>query len=58
MNIKIFPMILCVMSVFTLSACAELKHSGKAIGHATKDAGKAIGHATRDTAKSIKKTLK
>lgn len=51
-------MILCVMSVFTLSACAELKHSGKAIGHATKDAGKAIGHATRDTAKSIKKTLK
>ena len=38
-----------------LSACAEFKEAGKAIGHSTKKLGVAIGHGTRDAAKAVAK---
>jgi hypothetical protein len=42
------------MSLFLgLSACAELKYTGKEIGHTTKKVTTAIGHGTRDTVKAI-----
>ncbi|MFT5235609.1 MAG: hypothetical protein ACI8SK_000717 [Shewanella sp.] len=54
--------------IFNLSACAELKETGRAIGqstkevttdigHATRDATKAIGHASRDAVKSVNDDL-
>jgi hypothetical protein len=36
-----------------LGACAELKHAGRTIGHASKEVATDIGHATRDTTKAI-----
>ena len=41
------------MSLLTITACAEFKEAGRAIGHGTRDATKAIGHGTRDAAKAI-----
>jgi hypothetical protein len=38
--------------------CAELKDTGKTIGHGTKDVATAIGHASRDTAKAIGRNTK
>jgi len=53
MKLKIFPMILCITSIFILSACAEFKDTGKTIGQGTKEVTTTIGHTTRDIAKSI-----
>lgn len=53
MKLKKFQMILCVISIFTLSACAEFKDTGKTIGHGTKDVATSIGHTSRDIVKSI-----
>ncbi|MDD2218854.1 MAG: hypothetical protein PHO79_10795 [Desulfoplanes sp.] len=58
MKLKISRMILCLISMCALSACAELKDTGKTIGHGTKEVATSIGHATRDTAKSIGKNTK
>jgi len=41
--------------VFALSGCAEIKDTGRTIGHGAKDVTTTIGHATRDTVKSIGK---
>jgi hypothetical protein len=46
---------LIVSVVCGLSACAEFKEAGKAIGHSSKKLGIAIGHGTRDAAKSVAK---
>lgn len=39
--------------LLAISGCAEMKHAGTEIGHATRDAAKAVGHAARDTTKAI-----
>lgn len=36
-----------------LSACAEIKQTGRIIGHTTRDVTREIGHGTRDAAKTI-----
>ncbi|MDF0532810.1 hypothetical protein KDN34_04385 [Shewanella yunxiaonensis] len=46
-------MILMLSALLILSACAELKQTGKDIGHATRDVTKEIGHTTRDVTKDI-----
>ena len=46
-----------LFSVF-LQSCAELKDTGRTIGHGARDVGTAIGHASRDAAKSIGKNTK
>ena len=51
-------LILCVLLAGLLQACAQLKDTGRTIGHGTRDVATAIGHASRDTAKSIGKNTK
>ncbi len=58
MKSKLFSLFIFTASLFVLTACAELKDSGKTIGHAAKDVTTSIGHATRDTAKSIGQNTK
>lgn len=58
MKLKIFQIILCVISILTLSACAEFKDTGKTIGHGAKEVTTSIGHASRDAVKSIGKNTK
>ncbi|GLS82954.1 hypothetical protein [Paraferrimonas haliotis] len=41
-----------------LSGCAELKQTGKEVGHATKEATTAIGHGSRDAVKAVGHTSK
>jgi sorbitol-specific phosphotransferase system component IIA len=36
-----------------LSACAEIKQTGRIIGHTTRDVTREIGHGTRDAVKTI-----
>lgn len=36
-----------------LSACAQIKQSGRIIGHTTRDVATAIGHRTRYAAKAV-----
>jgi predicted small secreted protein len=43
---------LLVMTL-SLSACADLKHAGRTIGHASKEVATDVGHAARDTTKAI-----
>ncbi len=43
-----------VLPVFLLLAsCAEIKDTGRAIGHGTRDVAKKVGHTTRDVTKKI-----
>jgi hypothetical protein len=58
MKIRVLQLILCLIATSTLLACAELKDTGRTIGHGTKDIATSIGHAARDTAKSISKNTK
>jgi len=58
MKSKFFSLFICTASLFILTACAELKDSGRTIGHAAKDVTTSIGHASRDTAKSIGENTK
>jgi hypothetical protein len=36
-----------------LGACAEIKQTGRIIGHTTRDVTREIGHGTRDVVKTI-----
>ncbi|KFZ39275.1 hypothetical protein HR45_02485 [Shewanella mangrovi] len=45
--------LLSLLALSLLSGCAELKHAGQDVGHATKKATTAIGHATRDVTREI-----
>ncbi len=54
---KFTVIVISSVMAFSLGACAELKHAGKEIGHATKEVTTSIGHASRDAAKSIKDDL-
>ena len=58
MKNKIVPIVVCMVCASLLLGCAELKDTGKTIGHAAKDVTKTIGHASRDAAKSISKKTK
>jgi hypothetical protein len=44
---------LLVLSGCLLSACAQVKETGRTIGHTTRDVARDIGHGTRDAAKSV-----
>ncbi|MFV8782144.1 hypothetical protein ACNKU7_06950 [Microbulbifer sp. SA54] len=58
MKSRVATLALCLSFVGLLPACAELKDTGRTIGHGTRDVAKAIGHASRDTAKAIGKNTK
>jgi hypothetical protein len=49
---------LLVLSGCLLSACAQVKETGRIIGHATRDVATAIGHGTRDAAKAVGEGVK
>jgi gas vesicle protein len=50
---KIIVILISFSFILSLSACAELKQTGKEIGHTTQKVTTAIGHGTRDTVKAI-----
>jgi hypothetical protein len=50
--------IIVAFSSWLLSACAQVKETGKIIGHTTRDAVTAIGHGTRDAAKAVGQGVK
>ncbi|GGB51222.1 hypothetical protein [Shewanella inventionis] len=58
MNEKAILILVSLGMVLCLSACAELKQTGREIGHTTKKVTTAIGHGTRDTVKAIGRETK
>lgn len=58
MKKSVFNSAIFTLGVVILSGCAQVKDTGRTIGHGTRDVAKAIGHASRDTAKSIGKNTK
>lgn len=58
MKRKVTKVAFCVISIFLLAACAELKDTGRSIGHNSRDVAKSIGHASRNVAKSVGKDTK
>ncbi len=54
---KFTVIVISFVMAFSVGACAELKHAGKEIGHATKEVTTSIGHASRDAAKDVKKSV-
>ncbi|MBB3169386.1 hypothetical protein [Simiduia aestuariiviva] len=58
MKFTLIHMALIAAGISLLSACAELKDTGKTIGHGTKDVATAIGHASRDTVKAVGRNTK
>jgi hypothetical protein len=49
---------LLVLLSCLLSGCAQVKETGRIIGHTTRDAATAIGHGTRDAAKAVGEGVK
>jgi hypothetical protein len=49
---------LLVLSGCVVPGCAQLKETGRIIGHTTRDATTAIGHGTRDAAKAVGEGVK
>jgi len=49
---------LLILSGYLLLACAQVKETGRTIGHTTRDAATAIGHGTRDAAKAVGEGVK
>jgi hypothetical protein len=47
-----------LLSGCLLSGCAQVKETGRIIGHTTRDAATAIGHGTRDAAKAVGEGVK
>ena len=45
--------LLVLFSSCLLCACAEIKETGRIIGHTTRDVTREIGHGTRDVVKAI-----
>lgn len=39
--------------VFLLPACAEIKETGRTVGHTTRNVTREIGHGTRDITRTI-----
>jgi hypothetical protein len=57
-NSRVNIAFLLVHSGCLLSACAQVKETGRTIGHTTRDAARAIGHGTRDAAKAVGEGVK
>ena len=51
MKKNIIKWFVCLVAIFSLVSCAELKETGKDVGHTTKDVTKEIGHTSKDVAK-------
>jgi hypothetical protein len=49
---KLFAL-LVLFSTLLLSSCAELKESGRTIGHMTRNVTREIGHGSRDVTREI-----
>jgi hypothetical protein len=49
---KLFTLLI-LFSTGLMSSCAELKESGRTIGHTTRDVTREIGHGTRDVTREI-----
>lgn len=45
--------LLALLSTGFLSSCAEIKESGRTIGHTTRNVTTEIGHGTRDVTREI-----
>ncbi|WP_445775891.1 hypothetical protein [Shewanella sp.] len=58
MHKKVTLILMPLSILLCLSACAELKQTGREIGHTTKKVTTAIGHGTRDTVKAIGRETK
>jgi ABC-type sugar transport system substrate-binding protein len=52
-NSRVTIAFLLVLSGGLLSACAQVRETGRTIGHTTRDVATAIGHGTRDAAKAV-----
>ncbi|MGD8783595.1 MAG: hypothetical protein PVG75_04120 [Thioalkalispiraceae bacterium] len=46
-------LLVIVSSMFVILSCADVKQTGRDIGHTTRDATRSIGHATRDITREI-----
>jgi hypothetical protein len=46
-------LLICMLAMFSASACTEVKEAGRTVGHTTRDVTTAIGHGTRDVVKDI-----
>lgn len=53
-----FLILVCTLFVLSLFGCAEIKDTGRTLGHGARDVAKTVGHATRDTVKSIGRNTK
>lgn len=49
---------LIIATLLVGTACAEMKTTGRQIGHTTRDVTRDIGHATRDAAKTVGHTTR
>jgi hypothetical protein len=58
LNSRVKIAFLLVLSSCLLSACAQVKETGRTIGHTTRDVATAIGHGTRDAAKAVGEGVK
>ncbi|WP_374088743.1 hypothetical protein [Methylomicrobium lacus] len=45
--------LLVMFSSCLVCSCAEIKQTGRIVGHTTRDVAKGIGHGTRDVAREI-----
>jgi hypothetical protein len=58
LNSRVKIALLVVLSGCLLSACAQVKETGRIIGHTTRDVARAIGHGTREAAKAVGEGVK
>jgi len=54
----VLSVIVVILTTCLLSACAQIKETGRTIGHTTRDVATAIGHGTRDAAKAVGEGVK
>ena len=47
-----------ILICVALSACVEIKQSGRIVGHTARDVGREIGHGSRDIAREVSKGAK
>ena len=50
--------LILIFTTCLLTACAQIKETGRTIGHTTRDVAIAIGHGTRDAAKAVGEGVK
>lgn len=51
-------LIATVVGAAAMAGCAEIKDTGRTIGHGARDVAKTVGHASRDTVKAIGRNTK